>query len=234
MSKASSLKTALLLTALMLLTHAEQATAQTGSATRSAGCPSEFVILHEGECTFAIGNWTYKLTTNGKLVRRKDGSAQDLQLFFVDNFVGAVQIAEYGGDIILIYGVEYGDGGAGKVSRLGNDPFEVKWILHVPAFNLSTGLLRSLYLYQAGFGFVSKIDLDKGQYLWKHDDLYRFRSYPPSGPYAFGRFEVPELAQGFVHFPDRPSKPRDSVFVIRVDDESGEMFIDEPGSGGAQ
>ena len=225
---------ALLLVALLLLSHAEQATAQSASATRSAGCPSEFVIHHEGECAFAMGNWAYKLTTNGKLVRKKDGSAQDLQLYFGDDFVGAVHIAEYDGDIILIYEVEYGDGGAGKVSRLGNDPFEVKWTLHVPAFNLSTGLLRSPYLYQAGIGFVSKIDLGKGHYLWKHDDLYRLRSYPFSGPYAFGNFEVPELEQGFVLFPDRPYMPRDSVFVIRMDDETGEMSIDEPSTGGAQ
>lgn len=234
MNKASHPKTIIFLVALLLFSHAEQATAQSGSATRSANCTSEFITFHEGECAFGVGNWAYTLTSSGKLARTRDGSVQDLQLYRGDDFVGAVYIAEYDGDIILISDVEFGDGGAGKISRLGNDPFEVKWTLHVPAFNMSIGLLRSPYLYQAGIGFVSKVDLDKGHYLWKHDDLYRLRTYPFSGWHAFSRFKAPELEQGFVLFPDRPTMPEDGVFVIRVDDKTGKMSIDEPGAGGAQ
>lgn len=190
-------------------------------------CPTEFRAASEGTCDFTAGGWSYALDSAGELTRRRGDAMETTRLqLATGDFVNDLLFAEHGGDVILIYGLSDNESGIGKVARLASDPFEIKWTLDFGGFNLSTGLIRDQFLYQAAIGIVGKIDLEKGEYIWRHERLYGRRSY---GRYkAFNAFETPRLEGGAVLFPDRPYPRRSAVFVIRVDDDTGEISIDEP------
>jgi hypothetical protein len=110
--------------------------------------------------------------------------------------------------------------GAGIVTRLDTS-LRPLWRLHFPAFNISVGVVEGSSLYLAGIGTVAAIDLRRGRYLWKHEDLYDQKRY------SFNAFEVPEVGPDTVVFREELTQmgvgpPR----LIRVAKKSGHLQVE--------
>jgi len=76
----------------------------------------------------------------------------------------------YGSDLILIYDTQNDgeDYAASLVVRLDGSTLKTKWRINMKP-NSCPCLREDGYLYVAAWGFVGKIDLDKGRYVWSHD-----------------------------------------------------------------
>lgn len=196
--------------------------------TQSADCPKIFVngdrlpcFIEAEKWLFSAGGRAYEIAPDGLIHRVGDGKTETAQLPLGEHdYIDALLYGGWGDDVIVVYGYTDGEGAAGKVARLAGDTLAVEWVLHVPGFNLSTGLIHDRYLYQAAIGFVGKIDLAAGAYVWRHDRLY---GQPKK--YAFNAFETPVRQGGDVLFVEHP-QVAGAPFVIRVNDATGAMEVE--------
>jgi hypothetical protein len=66
-------------------------------------------------------------------------------------------------------------------------------VANIPGFNIGDVTIENNYAYITAIGFVSKLDLRSGKYIWKHTDLYQKNA-------AFGFFDRPKIQGGKVIF----------------------------------
>jgi hypothetical protein len=194
------------------------------SSTKQAHCPSFFGVTQSDEtCNFFVSGWEYHIDSKGKGYRLKDQTVrEDFALTINKNdYIEKIQFVTYEKDLILLYGVSDGDSAAGAVVRLDGKSLSIKWSVWIPAFNLSIGAIDSGFLYQAGIGFVSKIDLNAGKYVWKYDDLYDHVQG------SFNAFEKPVIEDNKVIFREvkQPMATYDKPREIRVNTETGKITI---------
>jgi hypothetical protein len=87
------------------------------------------------------------------------------------------------------------------------------WQLQIPGFNVAEPVTDVTTVYVSSIGFVGAIDLNVGEYKWKHDGLY------DNG--EFNSFERATLNGDVVLFKDSNHRP-DSV--ISIDKRTGEIL----------
>lgn len=141
--------------------------------------------------TFAIGSEKFEIRNSGNATRRNSRSR--ITKFRVRlekaEILERIYFANYKTDLLLVYESTVGDGGGGHIVRFDGSTLKTKWQRNIPAFNIAVGLIENSSVYVAAIGFVSKINLETGKYIWKHDDLYR--KYDESG--AFSAFDTPRI-----------------------------------------
>src|SRR5947209_5563960 len=176
-----------------------------------AGAPKAF--------EFESSDFSYHVSPNGngrreggRLVRRFN-----LRLETGEE-ITHVYFSKYGADLLLVCEVAYGDGGRGFVARLEQPSMRARWKQRVPAYNIAAAR-EGESLYLAASGFVGRLDLRKGAYLWKHADLFETRG----GRGYFESFEVPRVSGDTVSFREaavagRPAK------TIRLNKKTGKVI----------
>lgn len=100
-------------------------------------------------------------------------SFQEFALPLDDGVIEKIQYLETRKAIVLVYELNDGEGGWGQAVSLEGDTLKRKWLARIPAFNIGQGLSEDSYLYLTAIGFISKLDLKVGRYVWKHERLYR-------------------------------------------------------------
>ena len=80
------------------------------------------------------------------------------------------------------------------------------------------GLMDNDNAYVTAIGFVGKVSLESGAYLWRRKGLYRQSSS------AFNSFAVPELEGNTVVFRESQHYLRKKVAVLRVDRKTGKII----------
>jgi hypothetical protein len=134
-----------------------------------------------------------------------------------------------GGDILLLYFSDFfsdkGDFVGGAALRVKLASSTVLWVA-ATAGNVGQPLRHGGFLYVTGLGFVGKLGLDSGKYLWHHSGLYR----PPGLYVSFGK---PLREAERVIFPSvsvlplgRGERKLESALV--VDDASGLIVSGAP------
>lgn len=148
---------------------------------------------------FELNGFTYQLAGNGAGRRIRGGSTRlfNLRLDGGD-YLERVYYALHRENVLLLCGVSDGESGAGFVTRLEQPSMRARWKSHIPAFNVGPGLIEEEHVYVTGIGFVARLDLRKGEFVWQHDDLYR-----ESGG-SFNSFETPQVEGDAVLFKERP------------------------------
>ncbi|PYS75698.1 MAG: hypothetical protein DMF66_18815 [Acidobacteria bacterium] len=131
--------------------------------------------------------------------------------------ISHVYFSKHGSDLLLVCEVAYGDGGSGFVARLEQPSMRARWKQRVPAYDIKA-LREGDSLYLAARGFVGRLDLRKGAYLWKHGDLFETRE----GQAYFESFEVPEVAGDTVSFREAAVSQRPAK-TIRVNRKTGKI-----------
>jgi hypothetical protein len=166
---------------------------------------------------FSIGDTTYEILKSGKATRK---DAKDritnfrIKLEVDEELERVVYFFEYKGDLILLCESSVFEAGSGFVTRLDYVSLQPEWKTDIPGFNIAKGLVEDDFAYLAAIGFVGRISLATGKYIWKHDDLYR--RYKESG--AFNIFLTPQLSGNSVIF-----KEEDTNNQIDVNKASGKI-----------
>jgi hypothetical protein len=163
---------------------------------------------------FTVGQDDYIVLKNGTGQRLGRGNAPlSFSLQTEQGFLEDLRFFTWEGDLLLIYEVNYGGEGWGKVVRLDGRSLKPKWLAHIPGFNIGQGLVSRGFVYLTAIGFVAKLDLATGRYAWKLEDLYESR------PEAFNNFDSPpKVENGTVIFREETGK------TLRVEDATGRII----------
>ncbi|SMC84139.1 hypothetical protein [Moheibacter sediminis] len=76
-------------------------------------------------------------------------------------------------DNLIVYYTENAAGDAASFVESINRKTQINnWKLYAYAFNLGQPVIENNAVYISTLGFVGKVDLDNGKYLWKNEELY--------------------------------------------------------------
>ena len=169
---------------------------------------------------FGLKGFAFHVRQNGNGRRTKGQRVRgfNLRLDGGDS-VGRLFYSEFEGDLLLLLHVNTAGGGGGFVTRLEQPSMRGLWRHRIPAPDVGQPLRDGAHLYVTGKGFVGKLDLRSGMYLWQSDD----RDYAGRDRVkALGAFDVPELDGDAVLFRERPVyNPRRTVVVSK---KTGEII----------
>ncbi len=154
------------------------------------------------------------ITQKGQ-VTKKDGT----MLFSLGNeyYIERLFFYRTGVDVIAISQETDQDGGWGKVKRFSISSGKMIWEAYIPGFNLGTPVVVDNNLYVSAIGFIGKLDLSTGQYVWSFDDLYG-----KDGKYS--AFDEPTFDGDKVTFLTIVYEPERRPNVIVVDDRWGKII----------
>jgi hypothetical protein len=174
---------------------------------------------------FEAGGFSYHVAANGNGRRTKGDKTRRFNLRLDGPyFIEGLRFAVYEGDLLLACELNDGEAAGGLVVSLEQPSMRALWRQPVPAFNLGEPLREGRHLYLTGIGFVAKLDLRTGEYVWQHEDLHSDAEVARAGvsPDDFNSFERPELAGDTVLFRARPvyNQPRTLV----VDRKTGKII----------
>lgn len=205
--------TPLLLISLTLSSLAQTPATQTShialSAVERIGEPNglSFFVIPTGELTFTIrydglGDTTAATTfiRNRTFHLQMGGGGRLTQLFN----------APLADDLLLVYEVAQGRSSRGFVARLDREKRFIRWTSSVPATNLGPGLIEDNFAYLTGQGFVAKIDLQSGKYVWQQTNFDK----------SFLEFSLPEVNGANVAFYERGSSSR----VLELEKTTGKIL----------
>jgi hypothetical protein len=175
-----------------------------------AGAPKAF--------EFGLSDFSYHVGANGN-GRREGGLVRRFNLRLDSGEeITHVYFSKYGGDLLLVCEVAYGDGGRALVIRLEQPSMRARWKQRVPGYNV-VAAREGESLYLAAMGFVGRLNLRSGAYLWRHDGLNRVAAGPP----AFESFEPPEVRGDTVLFREAAAAGRPAKTLL-VNKQTGKII----------
>ncbi|MET0625163.1 MAG: hypothetical protein ABW250_19650 [Pyrinomonadaceae bacterium] len=187
----------------------------------SADAPPDAVAFE-----FEVGGFKYHVVANGN-GRRTKGERVRLFNLRLDgrDYVEGLRFAAYEGDLLLVCELYDGETRTGLVTLLEQPSMRALWRRPVPTAEVGEPLRDGHSLYLTAFGFVARLDLRTGEYVWQHDELDGTTGGPRARPEAarpFNSFETPELVRDAVLFRERPvyNSPRTLV----VNRKTGEIL----------
>ena len=123
---------------------------------------SKYLISNKG-----IVQWENQkgMLKNFKLYEYETGS--DAGMYITKLFY-----TQFKDNLVILFELDDMDYGAAKIVMIKKGFSELMWIGHIPGFNLCNGLIEQNFIYIAASGFIGKLDLESGKYLWSYDDLY--------------------------------------------------------------
>ena len=214
----------------LLLLCASASLGQTGNAPSSA--PQNGIAFAEARgrgaslspvFTFSTPGYSYRILSSGK-GRRTGGNSPprsfNLQVETGFRLEWAINFAEYKGDLLLICGYTNELDAAGFITRLDGRTLRIKWKAEIPAFNVGRGLIEDGYVYITAIGFVGKVTLRSGAYVWRHDNLYQTGEDTDD---AFNSFELPEIKEDTVLFREK-SYHRKIVATVEINKLDGRVI----------
>ena len=167
---------------------------------------------------FSHANDNYTIFSSGRGLRKRSGKTRSfkLQLSPSSHLTREIYHIEYQGDLLLICEETDEMYGGGFIVRLDGRTLKTKWRRYIQGFNVGQGLIGGKHAYVTGIGFVGKVDLSSGRYVWQHRGLYKED--------RFNSFELPEVHGETVIFRELPHYIRKKQAVVKVDRASGEII----------
>lgn len=216
--------TAFLLSMLVALFCATVSNAQAGKGSFSnaiaakAAAGRNYDIENWG---FRLGAYSYVIDRTGR-GRRQHGQSRPmsfrLQVPAGEDLV-RIYYVQHKGDLLLLCEIESGGYGAGFISRFDGRTMRRKWNVTIPAFNISNGVIENNSVYLGAVGYASKLNLDSGKFVWKHDNFYR--KYREDG--AFNLFDPPRIVGNEVIYVENQSMYNKAPNVIRFNKNNGRV-----------
>jgi hypothetical protein len=157
---------------------------------------------------FSTSRGEYELSDAGVLTR-VGGASRNLVPEKNGSVSGSVRALELDADLLVLFELSDSEGGWGKLVRLSGTTLKVKWSADINSFNVG-GVVEGQSAYVTGMGFVGKVNLATGKYLWKHDGFYR--KYRKSG--AFNIIETPEIKGSTVVFTEKQEGKSPNVMSV--------------------
>ena len=197
--------------------------AQTRVFPESKGSPATGKYYDFEKWSFSIGKDKYEITNKGRGKRisgKKRVTKFRISLAGAEILNRTIYFAEYKNDLLLISELGFGDGGTSFIVCLNGKSLKTKWRAAIDGFNVGQGLIENKFAYLTAIGFIGKIDLNTGKYVWKHEDLYR--KYDESG--AFNSFLTPEIKADIVIFKEEGILNKGFDHQIQVNKSSGKII----------
>ncbi len=147
---------------------------------------------------FSMSGSVFQIAYSGKGKRTDTrGNTLDFRLDPDSNegaYLVRVYFTNFSGDIVMACESSDSDYGWGFLVRLDGKSLKTKWRATIPSFNVGRGLIEGQYAYLTCLGFVAKLDLDSGTYIWRNDHLYVGIESAPRGRCChFNAFGTPKL-----------------------------------------
>lgn len=170
---------------------------------------------------FSNENDNYTIFRSGRGLRKRNGETRsfNVRLSPSSHLTREIYHMGYQGDLLLICEETDELYGGGFIVRLDGRTLKTKWRRYIQGFNVGQGLMDGKYAYVTGIGFVGKVDLNSGRYVWQHRDLY----LRDAGG-AFNSFELPEVHGETVIFRELPHYIRKKQAVLKVDRANGKIL----------
>jgi len=178
---------------------------------------------------FEAGGFNYLVAANGNGRRTKGDKTRRFNLRLDGRaYVEGLRFTFHEGDLLLVCELYDGEARTGLVTRLEQPSMRALWRSPVPAAEVGEPLRDGQSLYVTGAGFVARLDLRTGEYVWEHEELDGDLGDIRAGRDAarpFNSFETPALARDEVLFRERPvyNPPRTLVVnrktgrIIRIE-----------------
>ena len=133
--------------------------------------------------------------------------------WFIDSFA----FAPYQDDIIVAFVTSNVDFGNSNVARIDGDTMTPIWVSESLGFNMGSPVIKNNAIYFSTIGSITKIDIETGELIWEHTDLYERETQD------FNSFKKPMFSDGKVIFQGS------NIFSqcpkrIEVDDTTGDIL----------
>ena len=167
---------------------------------------------------FSSSGTKYKIKADGAGTR---GSANlkstkfNLKIANSD-FIEALSFLDFEDNILLLANITDNEGSGGSVYSLRKTDSQIKWVANIPGFNIGDVTIEDNHAYITAIGFISKLDLRSGKYIWKHTNLYQKDR-------AFGSFDRPKVQGKTVIFRGNSSDGVAPTNIV-VDKISGKII----------
>lgn len=107
------------------------------------------------------------------------------------------------------------EAGWGTVVSYDQSTLSARWRLHIPDFNIGQSLVEGNFAYVTGVGFIAKLDMRKGRFVWQQQGLYQRKI-------SFESFLLPQLEGNTVVFTSE--RGQGDRRVIRVNKLTGRII----------
>jgi hypothetical protein len=172
--------------------------------------------------SFSLDGETFVVQSDGRGRRKpRGGRAQPFRLPVPkDCMIDMIAEMWYGkrsGDLLLAYELSDGEFGTASFVRLDGRTLEPRWTAEVPGGNIGPPLVEGAHVYVTAIGFIGRLNLQTGQYAWRHSDLYQPFNRARGGDH-FNAFLLPIVRKKEVLFVESGSggQDRDGVAVIKA------------------
>jgi hypothetical protein len=129
----------------------------------------------------------YRIAANGQVSTvTTNAQKKNFKIDVDEGFIENLSFMEYEGNLLLLTELSDHDSGWGKIYSLNSKNFRVNWKADIPGFNIGEALIEKKYAYITAIGFVAKVDLNNGRYIWQNKDLYKRNE-------SFNNFAQPEI-----------------------------------------
>jgi hypothetical protein len=92
----------------------------------------------------------------------------------------------------------------------------LKWQQRLPSLNVGEGAIEGNFAYVTAHGFIGKVDLESGNFVWSVRDSFRAHD-------TFNAFEPPEIDGETVSFKEKTSDDHPAQ-TIKVQKETGNIL----------
>lgn len=167
---------------------------------------------------FSAFGQRYRIESNGQGLRvaPNSGTTRFRLKLGKGFYVASLLFLEHQESVILLCGVSDSDAGGGAIYSLGRGDLRLEWMADIPGFNVGEALVEDNYAYITAIGFISKLDLRTGRYVWKQGDLFEKN-------HSFNNFDVPKITGNRVIFKGAGPYGH-SPTTIEVDKRSGKIL----------
>ena len=156
----------------------------------------------------------YKISYNGKMVLNKYTTKLFTNQFYIED----IQFAVYSNDLLIIYRFNDVISSGSRIAKFNKDTLEKQWDIPVSGFNIEKSIIEANYAYLVTADMLCKIDLVKGIFAWKKDNL--------SKKYKISNVAGISLKKDSVEFPVKTQDKtlKTSAIVLKLNKSSGKLL----------
>lgn len=146
--------------------------------TTSLPFPNEATVEYKDQdyyFKFESGQHSFQIHADGQgqiIPETGPQIAFNLNLFHGD-YIESISYYQFRSHLMVIYQCASENFDNGVMVLLDPKDGSVKWLKKIPGFNLGAGPVEDHFIYVTAIGFVGKLDLNNGNFVWKLEGLFQ-------------------------------------------------------------
>ena len=108
------------------------------------------------------------------------------------------------------------EGATSWIQKIRKNPLESEYVKQIQGFNLGLPVIYNEFAFVSAIGFVGKINLQAGNYEWKHHNLYDYEKY------SFNSFDTVMVNKPNVEYISENYRSK-SIDKVIVNNKTGEI-----------